>query len=104
MPVAYEGDVLISTMTFFILVYRQCLFYNIAKNPRSLAIGSTSSMVTSLEGRRFPQLSLPRRSRHDALATVGEQLVDDLDKRSKEHMRQGWIIHDPRRARCHWHF
>ena len=30
MPVACEGDVLVSTVAFIILVYGPCLFYNIA--------------------------------------------------------------------------
>lgn len=34
MPVAYEGDVLVSTVAFVILVHGQRLFCNIAANPR----------------------------------------------------------------------
>lgn len=34
MPVAYEGDVLVSTVAFVILVYGQRLFCNIAANTR----------------------------------------------------------------------
>jgi hypothetical protein len=79
-PVAYEGDVLISTVVIVILVYGQRLFCNIAANLRSLAIASTSSMGTSLEGRRFSQLSLPRRLRYDALATLGEAFGEVLNK------------------------
>lgn len=33
-PVAYEGDVLISTVAFVMLVYGPRLFCNIAANPR----------------------------------------------------------------------
>jgi hypothetical protein len=80
MPVAYEGDVLISTVVFVILVYGRRLLCNIAANPRSLAIASTSSMGTSLEGGRFFQLSLPRRLRYDALKTLGEALGEVLNK------------------------
>jgi hypothetical protein len=79
MPVAYEGHVLISTVVFVILVYAQRLLCNIAANPRSLAIASTSSMGRSPEGRRFIQLSLPRRLRYDALATLGEAFGEALN-------------------------
>jgi hypothetical protein len=80
MPVAYEGDMLISTVIIVILAYGQRLFCNIAANPGCPAIASTLSMGTSLEGRRFSKFSLPRRLRYDALVTLGEVFGEVLDK------------------------